>query len=107
MTEAATTSDPLKLADAGLSLRKRLQELWRLRKAREDEWAEVLNFLQSALSGAFERFTVVQCNAVARVIEDHLAQGAVDDDQPSKVRRMLREAGLDPWRAISQPEDTK
>src|SRR5262245_59112140 len=34
MTEAATTSDPLKLADAGLSLRKRLRELWRLRKAR-------------------------------------------------------------------------
>jgi hypothetical protein len=105
MEEAAAGDSPMAIATAGCALRQHLRELWRLRKAREDEWAEVLNFLQTALSREpFEKLTVEQCKIVGRVIEDHLALGAVSDDQPTNVRQLLREAGFDPWKGISQPE---
>src|SRR5205085_10600425 len=51
MVEAASAGEAIDLANLGQQLRAHLRELWRLRKAREEEWAEVLNFLQSALAG--------------------------------------------------------
>jgi hypothetical protein len=102
MVAEATVGDPMALADAMSGLQASLRELWRLRKAREDEWADVLNFLQTALSGVVpEKLSVEQSQAVGRVIDEHLAAGVLTDDQPSEARRILRGAGLDPWRAIS------
>lgn len=103
MVAAAGVADGLELMEAGAELHDHLRGLWRLRKAREDEWAEVLNFVQSALAGeAVDSFTVEQCLLLKKIVFDHLALGVVDEDQPFRVRRLLREAGLDPWKGISQ-----
>lgn len=98
----AEAQDPMGLACAAGVLKESLRQLWRLRRAREDDWASVLNFVQSALSrGALERLTVEQASAISTIIVEHLSAGAVSDDQPSEVRKLLRAVGLDAWRAVS------
>jgi len=89
-------------AIVGSELSDELQALWNLRSVREEEWAEVLNFLQSALAQQeFERFESTHCEAVRRVVVDYLAGGVVDPEDVVRVRMILREVGLDPWKAIS------
>ena len=106
LTLAIGASDEFAAADAGIALSKELSDLWILRDLREAEWAAALNFLQSALAREeFERFQIEKCEAVRKVVEDVLAAGLVDDEDVGRVRRTLREAGLDPWKAISQQDE--
>ncbi len=94
--------DVLELAVLGFALTDELNALWANRSVREEEWAETLNFLQSAIAREeFERFTLAQCEAVQTVIVDHLCGGLVDPEDVTRVRLMLRVCGLDPWKAIS------
>jgi hypothetical protein len=105
LMKLAGCPDALEMALCIKQLREKLQELWRLRKAREDEWAEVLNFVQGALTQAVaEQFTFEQASAVLAVIRNHLAMGAVADHQPKQVRTILRNAGLDPWAPLRLQE---
>jgi hypothetical protein len=107
MVEAAEHADLIGLGTAGLDLKDSLQELWKLRDVREDEWSAVVNFLQSALSKAtIERFSSEQCSITCKVLKDYVAGGAVRDEDVMDARRLLREAGLDPWAGIEvTPED--
>jgi hypothetical protein len=88
-------------ADLSLSvdrLKEHLRQLWKLRKAREDEWGEVINLLQGVLANVVpENLTSGQAGAVLVAVRDHLAMGTVADHQPRQVRTALRDAGLDPW----------
>ena len=94
------------MADAGLSLMNELQELWRVRYVREEEWAATLNFIQAALTQEeFEEFRVEQCQAIRTLVEDYLAGGAIDEEDVTRVRLILRRAGFDPWKAISAREE--
>ncbi len=102
LIDSCGRAEPMEQAIAGSELSDELQALWSLRGVREEEWAEVLNFLQSALAQEeFERFRASQCEAVRRVVVDHLAGGAVDPEDVIHVRMILRETGLDPWKAVS------
>jgi hypothetical protein len=95
--------DQIGLDLEGQKLRGLLRALWGLRKIREDEWAEVVNYLQGALMGeAFESFTMEKCEALRKVIVDHLAMGTVSDHQPRAARKMLEQAGFYPRRPISR-----
>lgn len=106
LTTAVNGRDDFGVADSGISLSNELNELWKLRDLREAEWASVLNFLQSALAKEdFERFQSEQCDAIRNVVEEVLAAGVVDDEDVGRVRRTLRDAGLDPWKAISQQDE--
>ena len=98
--------DHMLMADAGLSLMNELQELWRVRYVREEEWAATLNFIQAALTQEeFEEFRVEQCQAIRTLVEDYLAGGAIDEEDVTRVRLILRRAGFDPWKAISAREE--
>jgi hypothetical protein len=102
LVNACQGGDLLELATLGFSLMDELDALWEHRNVREDEWAETLNFLQSALGlEEFERFSVGQCEAIRKVIIEYLGGGAVDPEDVTRIRMILRDCGLDPWKAIS------
>jgi len=97
--------DLIELANAGFSLRENLAQLWTLRVDREDEWSDLVNLLQGALaSEEFERLTVNQCQAIRTIIGDHLASGVTDSDDLNGTITILRRAGLDPFKSISDRE---
>ena len=94
----AEAGDPLSMALAAQQLKTHLRELWRLRKAKEDEWGEIVNMLQCAFRQVTpELLTLVQARAVRTVVRDHLALGTVDSFQPRRVREILDDADFDAW----------
>lgn len=107
MVEAAEEGDPMDVATFGMELKNELRALWRLSHVRGDDWAGMLNFLQSSLAQQeFETFTPSHCLAVRDVIADHLIQSSVTDDDVYEANRVLKAAGLDPWRGLSPPRST-
>jgi hypothetical protein len=105
LVELAEASDSPGLALGVEQLTETLRHLWKLRKAREDEWAEVVNVLQGVLNQVVaEQTTAAQATALFSVIRNHLAMGTVADHQPKQVRAILREAGLDPWAPLQLQE---
>ena len=103
----AKAADLIELSNAGFRLAHLLADLWELRDEREDDWSDLLNVLQAALAKEeFERFSPNQCYAIGVVISDHLAAGAVDIDDIERSIKLLREAGLDPWKGISGDNET-
>lgn len=106
MKEGAAQGKSVETAVCGAAILDDLHELWRLRRVREAEWGEIVNFLQAALAKEpFERFTVGTCDSVLKVVLEYLAGGAVDRDDVRSARQVLKEAGLDPWKAISSPAE--
>ena len=87
-------------AIAGLDFRATLRSLWRLRKARSDDWATIVNKLQMATSNTeFELFTLDMAAAVRMVIQTHLRPDADNDDVRASTV-LLERAGLRPWKCI-------
>jgi hypothetical protein len=102
MLDAAKSGEMMEVASAGMALMDCLQELWKLRSVREDEWGALLNFLQTSLAKEdYEKFTFDQCQAVHTVVTNYLAGPLTGDDDVSKARLVLQVAGFDPWKAIS------
>lgn len=102
METFAEHGDLMELSNSGFSLRAALQELWKLRNEREDDWGDLINLLQGALAQEeFERFTVEQCQALRNIIVDHLTPAGTDVDDIESTVLLLRKAGFDPWKGIS------
>lgn len=102
MEGLAEGADLIELSNAGFALRESLADLWQLRSERESDWGDLLNFLQGALAQEqFERFRLNQCQAIRSVIVDHLGSGVTDADDIERSLKLLCEAELDPWKAIS------
>jgi hypothetical protein len=102
LESCAQAGDLMELGNAGFALTAALNELWELRDEREGDWGDLLNLLQGALAKEeFEKYTVQQCTAVRMIIADHLGSGCVDLDDIERSLRLLRAAGLDPWKGIS------
>lgn len=102
MAAALESGELIELSNLGFQLEEVLRELWSYRNQREGEWGDLLNLVQTALAQEeFECFSELQCKAIHRTIVDHLAMGSVDDDDIARAVKLLRESGLDPWKAIS------
>ena len=102
MAAALKSGELIELSNLGFRLEEVLRDLWSYRNQREGEWGDLLNLIQTALAQEeFERFSELQCKAIHRTIVDHLAMGSVDDDDIARAVKLLRESGLDPWKAIS------
>ena len=106
LVEAAIDMDAMAMSESGIALSNELKTLWSLRDVREKEWAEALNFLQTALAlEEFEKFPSEKCEAIKNAVEEVLAGGSIDDDDVKRLRRILRNAGFDPWKAISAKDE--
>lgn len=102
MESYARSGELMDLSNCGFSLIYTLDDLWALRENRESDWKDLLNLLQGALAKEeFERYSVEQCIAVRKVITEHLADGYIEIDDLERSIRLLRNAGLDPWKGIS------
>lgn len=102
MAVYAEAGELMDLGVAGSRLMEFLDDLWNVRDVREDDWGDLLNILQGALSNEeFEKFTSDQCDAILIIIADHLASGVVGMDDIEDSLRLLRKSGLDPWKGIS------
>ena len=106
MLEAAEERNPMDVAVFGMELKNELRALWRLSHVRGDEWAGMLNFLQSSLARLeLESFTPDQCRAVRDVISRYLTQSSVTDDDVYEANRALKAVGFDPWRGLSRSHE--
>ena len=102
MESYARSGELIDLSNCGFSLTSTLEDLWALRDSRESDWKDLLNLLQGALAKEeFERYSLQQCIAVQKVITEHLADGYIEIDDLERSVRLLRDAGLDPWKGIS------
>lgn len=106
MEAAAADDRPVDLSNAGFGLQEQLQILWEFREQREDDWGDLLNILQGALSQEeFERFSLEQCRNVRIIVTDNLAAGSVGLQEIERSLALLTQAGLHPWKPLSHMED--
>lgn len=102
LERAAGSGDLIGLSNTGFALVHVLDELWALRNEREADWGDLLNLLQGALAKEeFERYTVRQCAAIKEIISKYLFANEVKLSDFESSVKLLREAGLDPWKGIS------
>jgi hypothetical protein len=100
---AAAEDDQMERGIAGHELLEFLEELWLLRSLRGREWQRLVSLLQSALfRTSFERFTPQQCRCVGLLVNDYLTDSALTKDKMSRAMRILREAQINPWDALSE-----
>ncbi len=107
MDQAAQSGDYIELCNAAHDLMGVLDDMWRMRDAREDDWRGSLNFLQGVLKEVeFENLRPEHCSAIKTIVTDFLGPATVDKEDVRTCLRLLRGAGLDPWRPISgEPEE--
>jgi hypothetical protein len=106
MLAAAASGDMMEVSNAGFQLTETLQSLWALRGAREENWGDLLDLLQTMLAKVeFESLTSMQCEAIRDVLTSYLKPWTVEDDDVQSSIRRLRGAGFDPWRGISGPQE--
>ena len=105
LLSACRRDDATGRCETGEKLTRELQLMWELRSARTDEWASVVNFLQSAvLPKEYERFGAGEAEAVLKVLEDELSRNTINPEAVIRANETLRRGGLDPWKAISMPD---
>jgi hypothetical protein len=106
MLAATEAGELMELSNAGFQFAETLQSLWDLRGAREENWGDLLDLLQTILVNVeFESFTPIQCEAIRDVLVSYLKPWTVEDDDIRSSIRRLREAGFDPWRGLSGPQE--
>ena len=109
MLAAARSADSIGLFNAARDLDCLLDDMWQLREARELDWRGVLNFLQGVLKQLrkerkLEVLQPAQCDAIQRIVADHLGPATKDKEDVKHCLRLLEEAGLDPWESDSPVE---
>ena len=102
MIEGIEENDPLVVASNGIDFLDNLEKLWKLRKIRNENWATLLNFLQSALSSIhLENLTKNQIVSIKKIFTDSLFSGGTKKSDIEKALMMLEDVNLDPWMGIS------
>jgi hypothetical protein len=103
MLLSSQASEPIDLANAGHALISALDELWTSNE-READWRDLVNLLRTSLTKIeFEQLNPNQCSLICRFISECLDSGHVDEEDHKLGLRLLRKAGLDPWRVLSRP----
>lgn len=83
-----------------------LEDLWKNRDNREDNWGDLLNILQIVLAQVeFEQLSVAQKLSIKKVTKDYLCKPEILDPYIDEALEVLSDAGFDPWVGISgEPE---
>jgi hypothetical protein len=95
------TNEPTEVAMLGASLCDILDQLWKYRLAREDDWIEVLNLLQIVLRGeSFETMSHAKRGALTELFQKHLTPRTIGSFELRGAVRLLKDAGFDIWHGI-------
>jgi len=93
--------DEKERAILGAELDSILEQLWEHRKAREDDWAAILNILQVVLKGEdFESLSVEKREALTNVSSGLLSFRTVGKQELEQTVEILSSAGFDVWRGL-------
>jgi hypothetical protein len=102
------TEDLVDSALLGTNLSNLLQELWKYRACREEDWMEILNMLQIVLSKQeFETFPKEKRLALVRIFQEGLLERTVGRHELERTLRLLTIAGFDIWRGIQSTSEEK
>lgn len=94
----------LDLGITGNALVDILNQMWRLKECRSKKWQIGLNFVQSALiDAAFEKLDTESSNHLLSAVKV-LQSSELENEDTQAIKRSLKLANLDPWKAISTQE---
>jgi hypothetical protein len=100
--EMLSTDDPIEVSNEAHVLLETMDELWKWRHSREENWGDLLNMLQGAMyNQQFETFPRIRKEAMARIFQDCFTKKTVTKQDFDRAIQFLVSAGLDPWSGIS------
>jgi hypothetical protein len=100
--ELVVTEDIIEQTNLVFTFKNYLEDLWKNRKHKEDNWGDLLNILQAVLAQEeFELLSTSQKLSIKNVVIDYLCQPNVDDTDIEKALKILSQGGFDPWVGIS------
>jgi hypothetical protein len=104
MVVHASNVEDLDLGITGNALIDTLSQLWNIREFRCKKWQMGVNFLQSALNGvSFETMLDSSCRYLADAVRI-IQSSELDNDDIQQIKRLLKQADLDPYNVISSRE---
>jgi len=96
------SEDRTDTAMAGAMLCDMLDDIWRHRHAREDDWIELLNALQIVLRDEiFETMSVSKKDALVILFTNTLVARTISRAEVARGAQLLSDAGFDLWRGLS------
>ncbi len=102
VTKLVEAEDLVEQANIAFAFKDCLEELWKNRDNREDNWGDLLNILQIVLAQVeFEQLTVAQKLGIKKITTDYLCTPEILDPDIDDALESLSAAGFDPWSGIS------
>jgi len=104
MLKHRSNNDLIELSNAGFDLLRCLNELWKLRDQREDDWGDLINLVQGTLEKLeFELLSPPQCKALKTVIDEYVTSDVVTLGDLEFCVESLTANQFNPFRPISSP----
>ena len=102
MVNHVKDDNSIELANKSFELQHILEDLWQIRSEREPDWVDLLSMIMVMMAQEdFDLFTLSKCKALQTIVQEHLKLALVDIHNLRECRKLLREAGFDPWKGIS------
>ncbi len=107
VAQLVETEDLIEQANIAFAFKDCLEELWKNKENREDNWGDLLNILQIVLAQVeFEQLSVAQKLGIKKITKDYLCTPEILDPDIDDALEVLSAAGFDPWSGISgKPEE--
>jgi hypothetical protein len=107
VAQLVEAEDLIEQANIAFVFKDCLEDLWRNRDNREDNWGDLLNILQIVLAQVeLEQLSVTQKLSIKKVTNDYLCASEILDANMDEALGILSDSGFDPWSGISgKPEE--
>ena len=102
VTQLVEAEDLIEQANIAFAFKDCLEDLWKNRDDREDNWGDILNILQIVLAQVeFEQLSLAQKLSIKKITNDYLCAPEILDLEIDDALTVLSDAGFDPWSGIS------
>ena len=102
VADIAETNDLIGQTNLTFEFKYCLEDLWKNRDSRDENWGDLLNILQAVLNQVeFERLSQIQKQSIKKVVTEYFCKSDVTDSDMEMALEVLSKAGFDPWLGIS------
>ncbi len=102
VAQLVEAEDLIEQANYAFAFKDCLEDLWKNRDSREDNWGDLLNILQIVLVRVeFEQLSEAQKLSIQKITNDYLCTPEILDPDIDDALAVLSDAGFDPWCGIS------
>lgn len=110
MMHFAESKEGINISLSAQGLSHTLESMWELRAHRDLEWQTIVNHAQGMVSvlfrqGRTETLTPEQCKPILDIALNHLGPSTKTARDVNEVLRLIEDVGVDPYAAISSPDD--